>query len=201
MYTHSDLGEIRTTNERGKMLRDACLRSDVRAILEIGTLDGTGSTRVIIDALTERGDKSVCLTSVEAHQAAYAIAIKNVGQQPFRVNLLHGSLVHKDTPLLLVSLSQEEARWFDADLKSRITIAPFIFDQLALPVDLLVLDGGEFTTFNDYLLLRKHCRYLFLDDVNVRKNRLVLVTALQDGFAVLNRTEEGNGACLLSRET
>jgi hypothetical protein len=115
------------------------------------------------------------------------------------VQVLHGSLVHLDSPLLLMSLTPEENRWFQNDADTRFINVPNILESIPPKFDLLVLDGGEFTTFNDYLVLRKRCKYLFLDDINVRKNRLCFQTAIEDGFSLLKKTDEGNGACLLAR--
>jgi hypothetical protein len=192
-------GQILVSNERGSLLRRACLHTEVNSVVEIGTLDATGSTTVIIDALSTKTNIRTAFTTIEAHPGAYGIALKNIKPQPFPVTLLYGCLIHLDSPLLLVGLSEQENFWLKDDITTRIAGVPNVLSQIPEKFDLLVLDGGEFTTFNDYLLLRQRCRFLYLDDCNVRKNRLVLRTAIEDGFKLLEFVDEANGVCLLER--
>ena len=194
-------GEILAVSDRGKILRVACQIPSVSSIVEVGTLDGTGSTKLIIEELSikARGSRTVQLVTVEANKAAHELAIANIGRPEIPVQIVHGSLIHVDSPLLLVGLNHQESVWFQSDANTRFTNVPNILEHIPAQFDLLVLDGGEFTTFNDYLVLRNRCTYLFLDDINVRKNRLVLQTALDDGFSLLKVTDEANGACLLGR--
>lgn len=196
--TQTNFGEIVLGNGRGDLLRDACLMQEVNSIVEIGTLDGTGSTKIILKALETKDPTKVAFLTIEAHAGAHALATSNIGEYAFPVRALHGALIHTDSPLLLVGLSETEKIWLKSDSESRFSQSPFILSEIPEQFDLLVLDGGEFSTFNDYLLLRKRCRYLYLDDVKVRKNRLVLKTALDDGFSIIRLVEDGNGACLLS---
>jgi hypothetical protein len=194
-------GEILGVNKRGEILRDACRVPSVKSIVEVGTLDGTGSTKIIIEelAIKARSSRAVQLLTIEANKAAHELAIANIGRPEIPVQIIHGSLIHVDSPLLLVGLNQQESFWFQNDANTRFANVPNILEYLPAQFDLLVLDGGEFTTFNDYLVLRNRCTYLFLDDINVRKNRLVFKTALDDGFSLLKVTDEANGACLLGR--
>ncbi len=192
-------GEILNTNDRGRLLREACNYDDVFAVVEIGTLDGTGSTSVIIDALQRKTDSRVSLITIEAHSNAYELAIQNIGKPSISVSAFHGCLLDQDSPLMLVGLSDTEQQWLNRDVAERLASAPNVLREIPLFFDLLVLDGGEFTTFNDYLKLRNRARFLYLDDIRVRKSRLVLRTAIEDGFCIVRQVDEGNGACLLKR--
>ncbi len=192
-------GQILISNERGSLLRRACLHPEVDSVVEIGTLDATGSTTVIIDALSTKTNTRTAFTTIEAHPGAFGIALKNIRPQSFPVNLLYGCLIHLDSPLLLVGLSEQENFWLKDDITTRIAGVPNVLSQIPNEFDLLALDGGEFTTFNDYLVLRQRCRFLYLDDCNVRKNRLVLKTAIEDGFKLVEYADEANGVCLLMR--
>lgn len=197
----NNYGEILATSERGVILSFACSLPEVSSVVEIGTLDGTGSTRLIIEQLSMKAKNGadVRLITVEANRAAYELALVNIGSPNLSVQVLHGSLIHLDSPLLLIGLTPQENLWFQNDVDNRFINTPNILEKIPEQIDLLVLDGGEFTTFNDYLVLRRRCKYLFLDDTSVRKNRLVYRTAVEDGFSLLKGTDEGNGACLLAR--
>ena len=195
----SKYGEILNTNERGLLLREACNNDGVFSVVEIGTLDGTGSTSVIIEALQNKTDSRVSLLTIEAHSSAYELAKHNIGNPSISVSVFHGCLLDQDSPLMLIALSDIEQQWLNRDVADRFESAPNLLREIPLFFDLLVLDGGEFTTFNDYLKLRNRTRFLYLDDIRVRKNRLVLRTALEDGFSIVRQVDEGNGACLLKR--
>jgi hypothetical protein len=192
-------GQILASNERGALLRRACLHDDVNSVVEIGTLDGTGSTTVIIEALAGKINDNTSLITIEAHPGAYAVALKNISTKPFPITLLHGCLIHLDSPLLLLGLDDREREWLNNDFATRIKGVPNVIDKIPIKFDLLVLDGGEFTTFNDYLSLRYRCKFLYLDDCKIRKNRLVLKTAIEDGFKLVELNDEANGVCLLER--
>jgi hypothetical protein len=192
-------GEILESNERGQILIFAALLEEVRCVVEVGTLDGTGSTRVIYDAQSSRSDFDYCsLVSLEAYSEAHALASQNFANLPRPPTLLHGCLLGPDSPLLLNSLSDLEANWLSADRRVRFE-SPNVIHLVPERIDLLVLDGGEFTSFNDYLALRARTKWLYLDDCEVRKNRLVLKTAQEDGFRVIKSSSDGNGVALLRR--
>lgn len=192
-------GEILSGNIRGKILAYACNLPDVRSIVEVGTLDGTGSTSIIINALGSRADRDECsVFTVEANAEAHRLAARNLSGSQVALTLLFGNLLTEDSPLLLNGVSDTEAQWLASDRRFRFG-APNVEDQLPASIDLLVLDGGEFTTFSDYLTLRGKTKWLYLDDCNVRKNRLVLKTAVEDGFRVVQSSGDGNGVSLLRR--
>jgi len=195
----NSIGEIKATTERGAILRSAVESEEVNKIVEIGTLDGTGSTRVIIDSLLARASNAnTIFLTIEANEQAFLLAQSNLVNAPSFVKILHGCLNDHDTPLLLMGLSPSESSWLSIDLSSRFN-APNVTGHLPASIDLAVLDGGEFTSFNDYLKIRSRARYIFLDDCNVRKNRLTYKTALEDGFHTKRYTPEGYGAVLLAR--
>ena len=49
-------------------------------------------------------------------------------------------------------------------------------DRTELPdiFDVLLLDGGEFTTYFEFQLLKNRCKLLLLDDINVAKCTLIV---------------------------
>lgn len=192
-------GEIVVGSKRGDGLASLCNRSDIRTIVEIGTLDGTGSTKIIIDSMRKRESyNGLAFFTVEANAEAYRLALSNNLSAPAFVRFLHGNLLTEDSPLLLMNLSENESRWFSNDSQFRFG-APNVLDVLPETIDLLVLDGGEFTSLNDYLVLRSRARIIYLDDTRVRKNRLAKKTAMEDGFHIVIDINDGNGAAVLER--
>ena len=62
--------------------------------------------------------------------------------------------------------------------------------------DVVLLDGGEFTTWYEYLAIKDRCKILALDDTNVAKcRRIVEDLKAQPGRwkIVLNEPHERNG--------
>jgi hypothetical protein len=46
--------------------------------------------------------------------------------------------------------------------------------------DVILLDGGEFTTYYEFQLLKNRCKILMLDDINVDKCKLIVSEILAD---------------------
>jgi len=192
------IGEILDTNERGQLLRMALSESDCLTVVEIGTLDGTGSTKIIIEALLQKSSPGLHFITIEANYDAFNLAQFNLRDAPPFVTVLYGNLLTPDSPLLVNGLTPTESEWLTSDLSQRFK-SPNVIDQLPAKIDLLVLDGGEFTSYADYLSLRDRSRAIYLDDCLVRKNRLTLKMAVEEGFKLERMTTDGNGAAYLRR--
>ena len=194
-----EFAEIVPNSIWGDSLFTLATRQDIKSVVEIGTLDGTGSTRIILNALRRRDDwDSLIFFSIEASALAHELALKNNPDLESNFIFLHGNLLSADSPMLVVGLSPDEMRWWASDSEDRFG-APNVMRYLPEKIDLLILDGGEFSTFNDYLILRSRTRILYLDDVNARKNRLVRKVAIEDGFSVVLDYDEGKGLCILEK--
>jgi hypothetical protein len=61
-------------------------------------------------------------------------------------------------------------KWNDVDIINMKKCNIFL-ERNDLPniFDVLLLDGGEFTTYYEFQLLKNRCKYLLLDDINVAK--------------------------------
>ena len=60
-------------------------------------------------------------------------------------------------------------QWADEDIKN-CEMCPNIFNQLPSKIDLLLLDGGEFTTFDEFIKIKDRTTLFFLDDTKTFKN-------------------------------
>jgi len=179
------LGELRPETISGRLLGLLAGLSVVRTIVEVGTLDGTGSTRSILKGMRDRQDfAEVNFFSIEANRTAYELAVANLTPIPPNLHLTFGSLPHIDSPLLTFNTTEKEAIWWKSDLTSRIN-APNIIDDLPSQIDLLLLDGGEFTGFNDFLKLSPRSNILVMDDILSRKNKLSRQISRLMGFIEL----------------
>lgn len=188
-------GQITPASQLGRFLMLAASDTDVTTIVEIGTWNGLGSTLCLQKGLEERRDGSTAdFLSLEANLDMHNQARKNL-HPPRSVKLLWGTIVEVDA-LDGSDLSPDEAKWIVED-KDSISAAPLVLDELPLSIDLLLLDGGEFSSWAEFVSLRDRCRkWLFLDDTRVRKNRAVqewALTAAESPFIPVYQSNNRNG--------
>lgn len=189
----ADRGQITPSSEFGRFLTKATLDPDVINIVEIGTWNGLGSTRCIQKGL-RRSRTRKNFYSLEANAEMYGLARQNNQKWP-ETKFLWGSIVTL-RDLDDTNLSDDERIWIEDD-RSSINEAPYVLDQLPRTIDLLVLDGGEFSTWSEFEVLRNRLtKYLFLDDTQVRKNRAVqkwLLTSPDSRFVLAHESTDRNG--------
>jgi hypothetical protein len=66
--------------------------------------------------------------------------------------------------------------------------------------DVLLLDGGEFTTYYEFQLLKNRCKILMLDDVNVDKCAKIVEEIRTDHcWRVLKHSNVRNGYLIAER--
>lgn len=158
----------------GKYLYELSKQDDVARVLEIGTWSGRGSTYCIARGLRESGGR---LISVESSAVQYRRAVSFYRTHDLPVELIHGSSV---TPEEFPPLADLEAMagpvrdkerwpaWYRQDVHAaRSAHRPGVLrDLLAHDAhfDLVYLDGGEFTSYTEFRLVKDRTRYLVLDD-------------------------------------
>lgn len=193
-------GQIPQDSLFGKWLFDISRRDDVHTIVEIGTWNGAGSTRCIYEAI-KGTDKQ--FYSLEVSKEMYDIA---TGQYPKdqNIHLILGKIT--DNHLCLDNYSSEyfsdysrevKRGWLNQDLKNMASV-PNVLDLLPQKIDFLLLDGSEFSSWDEYLILKDRSRIIAADDTrtpcfkNVRvreeliKERKVLVDeqGVRNGFII-----------------
>jgi hypothetical protein len=178
-------GQINRGTVTGEFIYNCCLKEGITTIVEIGTWNGQGSTKCIADAILNRFDDSH-LVSLESNQEMYKKAVE-FWQQYFlntnshlknKVNLLYGSIVGlKDLiPLEEVrtypDYSKDWEKWYKEDIEN-LKKSPNILNVIPNQIDLLLLDGGEFSTLAEFNILKNRSRYILLDDTRTTKCRKV----------------------------
>jgi predicted O-methyltransferase YrrM len=163
-------GQVDKDSKFGKILSHYASMSDVFNIVEIGTWTGAGSTQTIVDALKERNNSRTKFTSIEPVLEFVEYARKNVVPSNW-VEILHGRVVEiTNNNTELDDLNDDEKEWLTNDHEAYST-SPNVLNALSDKIDLLFLDGGEFTTYTEFHLLKNRSRWIILDDTNSRKNR------------------------------
>jgi hypothetical protein len=175
------LGQVNLDSALGQTLYALAHESGVEVCVEVGTWNGQGSTLCIARALSE---SSGHLISIELSADLFDQARRFYAHESLPVELIHGLAL---TPEDYLVFSRYEAavaettgerldpgcfrRWYDEELEmargaSRVDVLRDIVAAVG-HVDLAFLDGGEFTTFAEFVFLEPHTsRYMVLDDTN-----------------------------------
>lgn len=179
-FKSSTIGQINERTVGGRVIADI-LQTDktIKNVLEIGTWNGLGSTACFLKAL-EKNENVKLFQSLECNHDKNQQAIQNL--KPFmtdskKIELIWGSVLKHDQinnehlfeifPELIGNA--EFQKWHNIDLEN-MKLCPFVLHQIPDQVDLVLFDGGEFTTYFEFLVLYKKCsKYILLDDCNVSK--------------------------------
>ena len=178
------LGQINyETNKLGKCIVDITKQEDIINIVEVGTWNGLGTTRCVLQGIQDSNKLNYNFYSFECNEEVYQQAVennKNVDQN--KVKLIYGKLVDEtllDSWFDINSLTSEQRGWFEQD-KTWMSNVPNVSNKLPLYIDFLILDGGEFSTYLEWRILCQRCRYIALDDTTQLKCKKVREEILND---------------------
>lgn len=197
-------GQISGQDSLAYWLRAIASDPNVHTVVEIGAWEGKGSTRCIGEVLTSRKDSEHCkLTSLESSRERCLRAQKR-NLKFSLVQVIWGSIVGKDD-LDSDGLSSDEKIWFEEDVKS-LKNCPQVLNEIPDSIDMLFLDGGEFSTKSEYAMLSNRVtNWLIIDDTATRKSAaiahdirngstpftIIVDSNQRNGFMVAKLTEYG----------
>tara|TARA_B100001250_G_scaffold60781_1_gene47474 strand:- start:361 stop:1038 length:678 start_codon:yes stop_codon:yes gene_type:complete len=171
-------GQIRINTPPGKLLYKFIENTDIKSVLEIGTWNGLGSTTVLYEALKSKGG-AFSITSLETDKIAYKNAKKNLKNKK-EINLILGRITEiNELPdptsidYIKHGLDPENIEWFYQDIR-RYKKTKNIINLLDSSYDLILFDGGEFSTFAEFEKLFQRSTYFCLDDVYTYKQYEVI---------------------------
>lgn len=195
-------GQITKDSEIGRWLMLIASLSEVSTIVEIGTWNGQGSTKLLCLGVNQRPKKERSKVQIHGYEI-HPLMFKKASKVQARFNFLHihhGSIV-QSSALDDQDLTAVEKVWYVKD-KELIDQNPNVLHTVPGSIDLLVLDGGEFSTFAEFLILRpKVSKWIVLDDTNVRKCKKVVENLENDpDFHLVFQSEERNGVALFRRK-
>lgn len=191
------MGQINMDSNAGKWLHSISSRNDVKTIVEIGTWHGGGSTNCIYQAIKNTDKK---LISLEINTEMYNNA-RQLYNDKKEVELIFGKLT--DNLVDLTKLDQfffsdysfhVKNSWRDQDL-IHLSNCKNVLDLLPDKIDFLVLDGGEFSSLEEFHLLKNRSSIIFLDDVRppTIKNYLVREELLKTSKLIFEDLVDRNG--------
>jgi hypothetical protein len=188
-------GQINQSMEIGRWIKHLSSLDSVNSIVEIGTFNGLGSSKCIADGVKNRTNQNVVVKGYESDRKLFVAAKKNLAAHSY-FEIIYGSIVGVHE-LDSLGLTHQEKIWFDSDVLN-ITNSKDVFDTVPDSIDLLILDGGEFSTYGEFRKLFSRCRkFIILDDTHTRKNSKVynhLVST--SNWALLDESNERNGVAV-----
>lgn len=189
-------GQINTDSLAGQTIISVCNQDNINTIVEIGTWNGMGSTKCIDHAIITTNKKAI---SIEANLQKHLEAKNNLCSH--NVELLYGKVTDKILDInqlpdyFFTDYSrQTKMQWLHQDNKS-IQEAPNILHILPDQIDLLILDGGEFSSYFEYLLLKDRSKYIFLDDTSAPtiKNYHSRLDMIKNHTTLIDQPSHRNG--------
>ena len=166
--------------------------------LEIGTWNGHGSTRAFANGFTKRSDDYI-FYSLECNEEKCAYAAQLYKNNP-KINILN-EVIWNEEPNDFYDIfpqcktNEMYKHWNDVDIINMKKCKIFLNRPNLPPIfDILLLDGGEFTTYHEFQLLKNRCNILMLDDINVDKCKLIVQEIMSDPtWRIVKQTNIRNG--------
>ena len=168
--------EITLADQFGREIRRTLLEFRLSRVLEIGSWDGTGSTAVIVGALSElHGPELTCL---EIDAARCDVLRRNLlpyewANPHCRSSISFASFTPKDfdrdvwqSPHNYLGYPRELVeQWWHGTLEQLNTVDIGYLEEFPdAEYDAVLIDGCEFTGWDEFRLVRERTRCVMLDD-------------------------------------
>lgn len=198
------IGQINLNSEAGNWLYNISKQNDVFNIVEIGTWNGMGSTKCIYEAIKDSNKKLISLEiNVEMHNTAL-----NFYKDKKEVELLFGKIT--DELIDLTKLDESFFSDYSFDVKNswrnqdliNLSKCENVLHLMPEKIDLLVLDGGEFSSLSEFNILKSRSSIIFLDDSKepTIKNFLVREELLKTSKLIFENLNDRNGFSIFKYE-
>jgi len=169
-------GQINIGSTLGNFIYNACKLSNIVNIVEIGTWNGQGSTYCIYKAIMDSSKTNYNVFSLEIDLSKYSEA--KLLYDAFNIPnfyLVYGRIVEineifsnleevEDKFFKEYSLAQQK-EWLQKDMLNMSNVENILY-LLPKQVDLLILDGGEYSTYAEFHKLKDRVGIFVLDDSN-----------------------------------
>lgn len=174
-FEHSKLTNMGQINKGrfSEIIKYFAKNKEYKTFLEVGTWNGMGSTKQFTDELVLRLDDYIFYSlECNSDKCKYAQDLYN---HLNKVHILNEVLFNSQPdnfynifPQCLNNPMFKE--WHKVDMENMKKCNLFLErDNLPQIFDVILLDGGEFTTYFEFQLIKDRCKYLLLDDINVAK--------------------------------
>ena len=199
------MGQINLDSKFGKLLREFSSQSNITSICDVGSWNGQGSTRCLVEGMKENSVKST-LYSIEANQEMYNKASNywNNSTSSIKPILIHGTLHKKimssqdiTSHVYFSRVIEHFNLYYKTDILD-LEKCNVITQHLPAQLDMVVLDAGEFSSYYDWETLKSYNpKIVALDDTLVIKNHKVLNELKSLNWIVLHEGSDRHGWAIL----
>lgn len=196
--TKNNIGQIYDDEFYNEILSYAS-NKEYKTFLEIGTWNGLGSTKAFAQGFKNRDDDYI-FYSLECNKEKCRDAAL-LYQDNNKINILNEVIWNKLPDNFYEIFPQSKTNnlfkeWNEVDINNMKDCNLFL-ERTNLPkyFDIVLLDGGEFTTYHEFQILKDKIRILMLDDITVDKCKLI-VKELEDSsdkWKILKKSDVRNG--------
>lgn len=196
--TSSKIGQVYNDDFYDE-IKSYAMNKSYNKYLEIGTWNGLGSTKAFVDGFETRDDNNYIFYSLECNKEKWNDASKLYSKNE-RIHILN-EVIWNEQPndfyeIFPQCLTNENFKhWNEVDITNMKDCKLFL-DRQDLPshFDVVLLDGGEFTTYHEFKILENKTKILMLDDINVDKCKLIVkeIEASND-WMIVKKSETRNG--------
>ena len=172
------MGEVSTDTTLGRYIIDIVKDLHLKTNLDIGAWDGTGATKCFIDAMKDFPEKS--LTCLEIDKTKFNNLVKNVKKYKW-VKCHNKSSINCNklidlgfdriwyspfNPLIHFPDNKEETvqQWYNGDVQLMKKYPYGFLEKDKTIYDAVLIDGGEFSGYFEFELLKDRTNVFFLDD-------------------------------------
>lgn len=210
------MGEITSKDAFGRSIAAVIQKFDFRYNLEIGSWDGTGSTQCFIAGMLPLGQpkKLICL---EIDNGRYQVLVEKVECFSFVEPINMSSITTSDwlvkdfdadiwnSPYNKIEkrFSRDEVHaWYQGHGKILAGQKRGFLRECHDTFDAVLIDGGAFTGYSEFVLLKNRTKCFFLDDVHraFKCNQIYQELLIDKDWSLSYEfSSVRNGACVFIR--
>ena len=98
------------------------------------------------------------------------------------------------------NLTEEQKKWLSEDLEN-LSKCKNVLGILPSEIDFLLLDGGEFSTYPEWNVLKGRTKMVALDDIRELKTKQIYEELNNDNnYELVIETSDGNGFCVFIKK-
>jgi len=167
------LGQVKEDQIFSKYIKELSSDKENKILVEIGTWNGLGSTKFFIQGLLNNKDAVFYTIENNLEKVNFAKSVweKTIHENSLNVHFLHGSLISNESLSDYLKgtgdvYNEKELFWIDIDMKNSEN------NVITLPIDnidVLLIDGGQYSGFLELMLLIDKSKYILLDDARTPK--------------------------------
>jgi len=185
-------GQINRGDFFGDEIYRFSLIKEFKNFVEVGTWNGEGSTKCFMDAILYRHDNA-CLYSIEANIEFYEQAKKfwmpilALRRTPgIKLNMLYGRLIEKEELVTIEEVRKHKIfnqhPWLEWRARniSEYEVCDNILEKIPEEIDVLLLDGGQFSTRAEFNKLKDRTKVVMLDDTTTFKTEKIRQELVED---------------------